>query len=271
MLTSTFVFLQGVGPATERRIWEQGVLDWRSFIKRSCVDGMSYERKSLYDRELALAQSEFDAGDIHALAARLQQREHWRFYDRCRSDILYLDIETTGLSPHEPAAAVTVVGLHRNGDTTSLVQGETLTADRLQAELDRSSMLVTFFGASFDVPYLRAIFPQLRLKIPHFDICFATRRLGLRGGLKRLEEEFGIERKADIDGLNGMDAVRLWFQWLNGDVNARKTLLAYNAADTESLVPLTALVYKELMVRFGPLSVGVPYKAASCSGLPVLS
>ena len=256
MLTSTFVFLQGVGPATERRLWKQGLLDWGSFVKQPSIDGLSSERKSLYDRELTLAQSEFDTGDLHALATRLQQREHWRFYDSCRSDILYLDIETTGLSCHDPAGTVTVVGLHRNGHTIHLVQGEPLIANRLQAELNQSRLLVTFFGSCFDVPYLRAKFPDLRFRIPHFDLCLAARRLGLRGGLKHLEQEFGIERKAGIHGLNGLDAVQLWFEWQQGDSTARDTLLAYNAADTESLVPLAALVYKEMMLRFGPMSVG---------------
>ena len=154
MLTSTFVFLQGIGPATERRLWKQGLLDWQGFIKQPNIDGLSSDRKSLYYRELALVQSEFDADDLRALASRLPTREYWRFYDSCRSGILYLDIETTGLSCYDPAGAVTVVGLHRNGRTISLVQGETLTADRLQAELDHCRLLVTFFGTGFDVPYL---------------------------------------------------------------------------------------------------------------------
>lgn len=268
MLTSTFVFLQGVGPATERRFWRQGLLDWQSFIRRPRIDGLSSDRKSLYDHELALAQSEFDSGNLTALASRLQRREHWRFYDSCQSDILYLDIETTGLPCHEPTGIVTVVGLHRNRRTITLVQGENLTADRLQAELDQCRLLVTFFGAGFDVPYLRSKFPQLRFDMPHFDLCLAARRLGLHGGLKHLEQEFGIERGATIHGLNGMDAVRLWSQWQRGDRTALDTLLAYNAADTESLVPLSTFVYKEMMSRYGPLSVGafpIPYSLRALS------
>jgi uncharacterized protein YprB with RNaseH-like and TPR domain len=51
-----------------------------------------------------------------------------------------------------------------------------------------------------------------------------------------------------------MDAVRLWSQWQHGDRAALDLLLAYNAADTESLAPLAALLYKEMMLRFGPAS-----------------
>jgi uncharacterized protein YprB with RNaseH-like and TPR domain len=254
MLTSTFTFLQGIGPTTERRLWKEGLLDWESFLKQPRIAGLSPDRKSLYDRELALAQSEYEAGDLRALASRLHKREHWRFFEACRSGLLCLDIETTGLTCHDGACAVTVVGLHRNGLTIALVQGDTLTADRLQAELDHCTLLVTFFGTVFDVPFLRTAFPQLRFEMPHFDLCLAARRLGLRGGLKHLERELGIEREAALRGLDGMDAVRLWTQWQDGDRAALDLLLAYNAADTESLAPLAALIYKDMMLRFGPTS-----------------
>lgn len=254
MLTSTFVLLQGIGPATERRLWQEGLLDWQSFLKQPRVAGFSPDRKSWYDRELTLAQSQFDAGQLNFFASRLESRDHWRFYEPCRSRTVYLDIETTGASPHN--GDVTVVGLHRNGRTISLVRGETLTSDRLQAELDQCELLVTFFGSGFDVPYLRAKFPRLQLPMPHFDLCFAARRLGLRGGLKHIEQEVGIERESALRGLDGWDAVRLWSRWRRGDCTALGLLLAYNAADTENLVPLTAFVYKEMLSRFGPPSVG---------------
>jgi uncharacterized protein YprB with RNaseH-like and TPR domain len=254
MLTSTFVFLHGIGAFTERRLWQDGLHDWQSFLDQPRVSGLSPARKSLYDRELTLAQSEVRAGQLDAFASRLQRREHWRFYDACRSNTLYLDIETTGPTPQD--GDVTVVGLHRNGRTLSLVRGETLTADRLQAELDQSELLVTFFGTGFDVPYLRAKFPHLRFPVPHFDLCFAARRLGLRGGLKRIEQELGIERDSPIRGLDGWDAVRLWSRWCEGDRDALELLRAYNAADTVNLAPIAELVYKDMMSRFGPPSVG---------------
>ncbi|HEX5645617.1 MAG TPA: ribonuclease H-like domain-containing protein [Nitrospira sp.] len=251
MLTSTFVLLQGVGPVTERRWWQEGVLDWHSFMSRPRIAGLSPDRKSLYNDDLSQALAAFEAKDFSSLAARLPGREHWRFYDTCRSTALYLDIETTGLSPHDPAGAVTVVGLHRNGSTTTLIQGDTLTTDRLQAELDGCTLLVTFFGSVFDVPYLRAKFPRLRFPMPHFDLCLAARRLGMHGGLKHLEQELGLGRAPALCGLDGLDAVRLWSRWRLGDHMALDVLLAYNRADTESLVPLAALVYKEMMSRFG--------------------
>lgn len=262
MLTSTFVLLQGIGPATERRLWQEGVLDWQSFLNQPRVAGLSPERKSWYDRELTFAQTQFDAGHLHFFASRLQSRDHWRFYDTCRSRIIYLDIETTGTSADH--GHVTVVGFHHNGRTTSLIHGQNLTTDRLQEELDQGDLLVTFFGTGFDVPYLRARFPKLRLDMPHFDLCFAARRLGLRGGLKQIEREVGIERDAALQGLDGWEAVRLWARWnASGDQDALDLLLAYNAADAENLAPLAEIIYTDMLSRFGPPSVGRSHPAMS--------
>jgi len=258
MLTSTFVLLQGVGAATERRLWQAGLLNWQRFVGQARVPGLSSDRKAWYDRELLVAQTEFDAGRLEFFAARLPSRDHWRFYDTCRSKIIYLDIETTGATADH--GHVTVVGLHRDGRTTSLVHGENLTTDRLQEEFDQGQLLVTFFGTGFDVPYLRTRFPRLRLDLPHFDLCFAARRLGLRGGLKQIERDVGIERDPALLGLDGWDAVRLWAQWnASGNQQALDLLLAYNRADTENLVPLAELIHADMLARFGPPSVGLSH------------
>jgi uncharacterized protein len=256
MLPSTFLILPGIGPATERRLWQEGLLTWNHFLSQPRIPGISAHRKQWYDQELLQAQSAFDSGLLDYFTTRLPSRDHWRFFELCEPRTLYLDIETTGTSPHD--GEVTVVGLHRRGETVCLVRGETLTTERLQAELDACTLLVTFFGTSFDVPYLRAKFPRLTFPMPHFDLCFAARRLGLRGGLKQIERELGIERDSTLQGLDGWDAVRLWMQWRAGDAAARNLLLAYNTADTANLALLAKYVFQDLLLRIGPASVGAP-------------
>ncbi len=260
MLTSSFIFLPGIGPVTERRWWQEGLLDWQRFLDRPSVAGLSQHRKDWYDEELRGARSLDAKEQLHMIGSRLPRREHWRLYKTCRSRTGYLDIETTGASPE--SGEVTVVGLHHGGNTISLVRGENLTTERLQAELDQCDLLVTFFGSVFDVPYLCAKFPDLRFPILHVDLCFAARRLALRGGLKHIEQEMGIDRHATISGLNGLDAVRLWFQWRRGDTIARETLLSYNRADTENLVLLADCFYEDLVSRFGPSSLSTTLQPA---------
>jgi uncharacterized protein YprB with RNaseH-like and TPR domain len=250
MLTSTFVLLHGIGPYTERRLWQAGVLDWTTFLGSSSLSGISSARKTWYDAQLAAAQSHLHAGHAQYFATCLEPRDHWRLFDAFRHRVLYLDIETTGISARE--GHVTVVGLYRNGCMTSLVRGETLTEDRLHDELDQSDLLVTFFGSGFDIPYLQAKFPRLDFRKPHFDLCFAARRLGLRGGLKTIEQELRIHRDQEVIGLDGWEAVRLWHQWQAGDEGALDLLLRYNIADTRNLEPLAEHLYEQLVTRFGP-------------------
>ena len=250
MIQSTFVLLKGVGEETERRFWHHGVRDWQKFLARRSIPGLSPERKSLYDAVLGSAVEHLRAGDSRYFSKHLKPRDHWRLFEAFRSRAVFLDIETTGGSP--PHGAVTVVGLYGNGRMTSLVRGYSLSEDRLNSELSHYDLLVTFFGSRFDLPYLRATFPGLVLDHPHLDLCFAAHRLGLDGGLKRIEARIGVQRAEDLRGVDGWEAVRLWNAWSDGEVAALDRLLRYNEADTRNLEPLAELVYHGLASRYGP-------------------
>ncbi len=254
MLTSTFVLLQGVGPATERRLWQEGVTDWRTFLSRPAIPTVSATRKSWYDRALEAAATALEKGDASHFTDCLKSRDHWRLWRTFRHRTLYLDIETTGMSARE--SQVTVVGLFRNGKMVSLVRGESLSEHRLQAELEQTDLLVTFFGSGFDIPFLQRSYPRLDFKKPHFDLCFAARRLGLQGGLKTVENVLDIRRDSALHGMDGWDAIRLWRQWREGDTDALDLLLRYNAADTVNLEPLAELLYERMVAQYGPPSVG---------------
>lgn len=247
MIESTFVLLKGIGDVTERRLWSEGTRNWRDFIGSRTLSGISSTRKSLYDAELAEAGRRLDARDARFFRPRLKSRDHWRLYDTFKPRAVYLDIETTGTSPD--FGDVTVVGLYAAGRTTSLVLGDSLTELRLRDELARYDLLVTFFGSVFDLPFLAAKFPSLTFDQPHVDLCFAARRLGLRGGLKSIESQVGIPRKDELKGLDGWDAVRLWQQWKRGDAGALELLLRYNEADVCNLVPLAELLVERLTRR----------------------
>ena len=250
MLRSTFVHLRGIGQSTERRLWREGISDWTAFLNRSAVPGISSLRKSLYDRDVATAALELERGNSRYFARCLPAKEHWRLFDTFRQRMLYMDIETTGTSIH--AGYVTIVGLYRNGRMSTLVHGDSLSAARLQDELDQADLLVTFFGSVFDMPYLKTAFPEVRFDLPHFDVCFAARRLGLQDGLKHIERECDIVRESDIGMLDGWEAVRLWRRWRTGDAKALDLLIRYNRADTQNLEALCALLYPRLMARYGP-------------------
>jgi uncharacterized protein len=253
MLTSTFVLLKGIGPATERRLWQDGIADWSAFLTRPVIPYISSMKKCWYDDTLATAQSRLAGGGAEFFRSCLKSRDHWRLFDTFRHRALYLDIETTGQSARD--GHVTVVGLYQNGTHHSLVRGENLTEERLREALAHTDLLVTFFGSVFDIPYLQTAFPGVDFNKPHFDLCFAARRLGLQGGLKWIERELSIHRDPAIDGLDGWDAVRLWHLWRGGDESALDLLLRYNAADARNLEPLAELLFEQMVARYGPPSV----------------
>ena len=259
MLKSSFIFLNGIGETTEKRIWESGKTHWDQFLLSPGLPGISPSRKRLYDREIKEISKEWTLGKWKTLAKRFQAKDHWRFLHAFRSRTAFLDIETTG----EPAGYgdITLVGFFAHGITTTLVKGQSLTQERLKDELDKYDLLVTFFGTGFDLPYLRATYPNLTFDHAHFDLCFAARRLGLRGGLKHIEDELGYPRAHEIQGLSGWDAVRLWQAWQAGDEAAGVKLCHYNEADVRNLEPLAEHIYAEFFQRYGPAREGERYRA----------
>ena len=250
MLESTFILLKGIGPFGERRLWEHDILTWEAFLECSHPPCMSLDRKLNYDTQLKEAQDHLRLGQSTYFKKHLRQGDHWRLYDTFGSNALFLDIETTGGPAH--SSDVTIIGLYRKGKMTSLIQGQNLTEARLQKEFEESDLLVTFFGSVFDIPFLRAKFPSLPNNLPHFDLCFAARRLGLTGGLKAIEQDVGLLRPPDLLGLDGWAAVLLWNDWLQGKEKSLQTLIRYNEADTMNLEPLAKLLHSKLTNQFGP-------------------
>ncbi len=245
MIRRTFRMLSGVGPYTERRIWRAGVRDWDDFLGGGGVTFASSARNTRWCAELARWREALGRGDEKFFHGHLRAGEHWRLYDAFRDELACLDIETTGQAP--PRDETTVVGVYRPGrGLVQLVAGVDLSGDALDAALAGVKILITFYGAAFDIPFLRKEFSYLAFDFPHFDLCFAAKRLGIKGGLKKVERRFGIRREDDVAGLDGYDAVKLWQAHRRGRRGALERLLKYNAADTTNLKTLAEIIYGRL-------------------------
>ena len=151
-------------------------------------------------------------------------------YENFRDSAAFFDIETTGLSPDHHD--VTVVTVHRDGDTRTLVRGRDLTDAALADAFADVDVLVSFNGKRFDVPFLERSF-DIALDRPHIDLMYPCRRADLSGGLKTIERDLGIDR--DDPGLSGEDAVRLWREHTRGDADALEKLVRYNRDDTVNM------------------------------------
>jgi uncharacterized protein len=248
VLRSTFLHLSGIGPVTEADLWQADVHDWRELELRQEELGLSAPARARLAHELAASERAFAERDAAWFGRRLPEREHWRLYPEFARETAFLDIETTGLSPYE--GIVTVVGVHGADGTRSFVAGEDL--EELPAYLRRYRILVTFNGSRFDVPFLAVAFPHLIVPPVHIDLRFVFYRLGLAGGLKRIEEQLAIGDRSGVEGIHGLDAVRLWQEYRRGSRTALDRLVRYNRADTVNLEPLLERAVRDLEARLRP-------------------
>jgi len=248
VLRATFLHLPGIGPVTEADLWQSGYRDWSDLTGKIDSLGVGSATRARLVRELARSEQALTERDAGWFARRLPSREHWRLYPAFSPETAYLDIETTGLSPY--GGIVTVVTVHGGGATRTFVAGDDL--EELPAYLGRFRVLVTFNGSRFDVPFLLASFPQMLVPPAHIDLRFLLYRIGHAGGLKRIEARLGVGNREGVEGIDGLDAVRLWQEYRRGSRSALERLVRYNRADTVNLEPLLHYAATELEHRVFP-------------------
>ena len=139
-----------------------------------------------------------------ALAALLPVREHWRLWPLVRSARCAWTSRPTAPSIGGP----TVVGCFDPDGLATFISGRNLEA--LPVRLAAHPIWVTFNGTCFDLPVLRRAFPELPAPALHLDLRGVTRRMGLGGGLKAIEDRLGIARPLHLRGTGGREAVALW-------------------------------------------------------------
>ncbi len=240
MIYRTFLLLPGVDQKAERHLWRTGVEDWWDFLAAEDLPGMSSRRLSRLQEELRTFFAFYD--DLFFLASRLERKHHWRLFKPFGEKALFLDIETDGLRKDQ--SQVTVLGVHDGQRYRAFVAGKDL-KEGLEFIASRP-FWVTFGGSFFDWPFLRTKFPWLPEPVVHLDLCLLLRRLGLKGGLKRIEKQLGLSRPEEVDGLDGYEAVRLWRLYQRGDEKALSKLILYNQKDVENLLFLASFAYQGL-------------------------
>jgi len=118
--------------------------------------------------------------------------------------------------------------------------------NRFETAIASYELVTTFNGSLFDLPVIRRHFPHIALPPVHIDLRFLLKRLGYRGGLKAIEKRFSLTRAAEINGMNGYDAVKLWTAYQQGELSALERLVQYNTADIVHLEPLMERGYHEM-------------------------
>lgn len=242
MLEQTYIHVPGIGAKTERRLWGRGIRRWEDFLSLpEPAPGFSAPRHALVSDHLREARRSLDRRDFRYFSEALPRNETWRAWPEFRDRVAYLDIETTGIGSW---ATVTVVGVYDGKRVRTYIHGDNL--DDLPGDLAEFAFLVTFNGATFDLPFLARRFPGLDLSHLHSDLRYTLARIGYRGGLKRVEQELGLQRSERTAGLDGWDAVRLWNEYRAGSQEALELLVEYNTEDIVNLEHLMAVAYGRL-------------------------
>ncbi|MBZ4373974.1 ribonuclease H-like domain-containing protein [Corallococcus interemptor] len=240
MLLHTFQLIPGVGPWREKDLWSKGIRTWDDFPDGGIV--ISRKADTVARERIAEARAALARRDLKDLARMVPPREHWRLFPEFQDDAVYFDIETDGSKTQVP----TVVSLFDAAGLRVFIQGRNM--DALPEALGKRRLWVTFNGSCFDVPVLRDYFGEKNFPVPeaHIDLRFVTRRLGMGGGLKEIEDKLGVGRPPHLKGVNGYDAVLLWRAYLRrGDVEALRYLVEYNLYDSFQLRSLMDLTYNK--------------------------
>ncbi len=144
----------------------------------------------------------------------------------------YLDIETSF------GGEITIVGVFCHPDRLIQLIGDEVNWTSLWNALAGVSQILTYNGARFDLPVIkRGANLDLKKYFECRDLMYDCWSRNLYGGLKKVEEQLGIERASK--GIDGMEAMRLWERYrYYGDQTALQTLLQYNRDDIVNLYHL---------------------------------
>src|ERR1700733_11983306 len=92
ILPETFVHLEGIGPKTERRRGEGGILDWETLARTPLA------RRANIAGALERSRRALECGDLDYFFMELPASERWRAFADFGPQFVAVDIETTGLS-----------------------------------------------------------------------------------------------------------------------------------------------------------------------------
>lgn len=172
--------------------------------------------------------------DIGYFVERLAIKDRWRILAHFLDEVSFFDIETAGLEYDDP---ITVIACWHKGQVHSFVEHENL--DDFLDLLDDVQLLSSFNGSTFDVPRVLDAFHIPDLPCPHLDLRWLCYHQQLRGGLKKISDQLGIDRPMDLRHVSGEHAIRLWLRWTHyQDQQAREELVRYCASDVLLLIAL---------------------------------
>ena len=246
LLRRTFQHLPGISAGKEAKLRSEGLQDWNDLLAASTGQlDLFGKRESELGCAVLASEEALAKEDVQFFKERLPRREYYRIAASFPGRCVFLDIESTGLSTYYDQ--VTLVGWSTGSRYEVLIDPkETI---ELERDLDPQSILITFNGTLFDLPFLASRFTTDWSEVTHVDLRYLAKRAGLTGGQKKIEVAIGLERENRLDGVSGAEAVGLWFDYKEGDLGALRKLVRYNHADIEGMKSIFEQVLERLESR----------------------
>ena len=253
VLLSDLKLISGIGPAREQTLKQQGYLTVEALAKHPKWRKPAKEYLKLVDSKDVLALQEH----LRRSLPKSHPLGHY-LAGFCRNeDFAIIDIETLGLFGR-PIILVGVANVAKSGVCTRqfLVRDVSEEAGALyafMAGLKAGSVLVSFNGRCFDVPFIRerlayyGLTSQEQLDSPHFDVLHFTRR-ALRGKLdnyrlETVEKYLDINRSINIPGALVPEFYDSYQR--TGNLGPLVAIVEHNKQDLVTLTQLFCSLYKE--------------------------
>ena len=256
MLKNTFIHIPRIGAKIERKIWSKGIFTWEDYLNNLNSFRISPRVKNKMKYYLNKSLEALDLHNPGFFENLLPPGEIWRIYPEFKKATAFLDVETTGLAP--PNNYLTTIGLYDGSEATAFVQGVNL--NDFVEKIETYSLIVTYNGNGFDLPFIEHSFPDFKFHQAHIDLMYFLRHLGYTGGLKKIEKQVGLNREEGIEGMDGYFAVILWQKYRRGDRKALDALIRYNLEDAINLKHLMEFGYNQaidkLPINLNPLDLG---------------
>lgn len=236
MIREALIHLPGIGPERLKRLHACGFRTWEDVLARPEAMPVPDGVRDNMLAELRRCEQALVENDLRYLTSALDTTDQWRLLGHSFDQLSYFDIETTGL---EVDAQITLIACWHRGELKRFMLDENL--DAFLDLLDEVKLLVSFNGATFDVPRVLSHFHIPELPCAHIDLRWLCQHRGLTGGLKSIEPRLGIQRPPDLVGVGGAEAVWLWRLWEQmKNRQARAKLERYCCADVLALQLVTA-------------------------------
>ncbi len=238
MIDSAFLHLSGIGKKNLQKIQKLGIQTWQELFEN--IHKLKLKTKSLEKLEESLIQSQTALlkEDIFYFTKKLHPKDKWKILAHYYNEILYFDIET------DQFQRITLIGCYYKQKEYAFLRYANI--ENFLDLLEHAKLVVSFNGSSFDIPILLKYFHLPEFPVPHIDLRWVLYHKGIKGGLKQIELQLGIEREKEIQNLNGMDAVFLWYRYHElGEIEAKNLLIRYCMADVISLKKIVDLLLEK--------------------------